>query len=47
MGGALYDLTGGYTNAFLTGIAFNIVNLTVIGFLHMRHIRIGPRVVPA
>ena len=47
MGGAIYDQTGSYANAFLAGVAFNIVNLAVIGFLHMRQIRIGPRVVPA
>ncbi|MDA1097435.1 MAG: MFS transporter [Proteobacteria bacterium] len=47
MGGAIYDLTGSYAPAFLTGLAFNIMNLAVIGFLHMRQLRISPRVVPA
>jgi MFS family permease len=47
MAGAIYDLTGSYTNAFLTGIAFNIMNLLVIGYLYLRQIHIGPRVVPA
>jgi len=47
MGGAIFDLTGSYADAFLTGIAFNILNLTVIGLLYLRQVRIGPRVVPA
>ena len=34
--GAIYDLTGSYQMAFLNGIAFNLVNLTAIGFLLWR-----------
>lgn len=47
MGGAIFDLTDSYAQAFLTGFVFNVMNLAVIGFLYMRQIRIGPRVVPA
>ena len=36
MSGAIYDLTGSYQMAFLNGIAFNLVNLTAIGFLLWR-----------
>jgi MFS family permease len=33
MGGALFDMTGSYTIAFLLGVAFNIGNLVIIGGL--------------
>jgi MFS family permease len=33
MGGALYDLTGSYRIAFFLGVAFNVVNLVIIGGL--------------
>ncbi len=36
MSGAIYDLTGSYQMAFLNGIAYNLVNLTAIGFLLWR-----------
>jgi MFS family permease len=36
MSGAIFDLTGSYRAAFLNGIAFNLVNLSVIGWLLFR-----------
>ena len=33
LGGAVYDATGSYLYAFLISIAFNLVNLAVIGTL--------------
>ena len=33
MGGYLHDLTGAYTLPFLIGVAFNIVNIAIIGML--------------
>lgn len=41
MAGALYDLTGTYTAAFVNGIAFNVANLVVLGVL-MYHARRAP-----
>jgi MFS family permease len=36
LGGALFDLTGTYRNAFLIGVAFNLANLAIIGALIWR-----------
>ncbi len=36
MGGYLFDLTGSYTLPFLIGVAFNVVNLTIVGRLVFR-----------
>ncbi len=36
MGGYLFDLTGSYTMPFLIGVAFNVVNLTIVGRLVFR-----------
>ena len=36
LGGALFDLTGTYTLAFLLGVMFNVGNLVIIGFLIWR-----------
>jgi MFS family permease len=36
LGGLLYDHTGSYATAFLTGVAFNLVNLAVIATLVLR-----------
>lgn len=47
MGGAVFDLTGGYSHAFLTGLAFNLLNLTMIGLLHLRQTRMGLAGAPA
>jgi predicted MFS family arabinose efflux permease len=44
MGGALFDLTGGYAAAFAIAVAFNLVNLAVAVLLIRRT---GPRLAPA
>jgi MFS family permease len=36
MSGALFDFTGTYWSAFMNGIAWNLVNTTVVGFLLWR-----------
>ncbi len=36
MSGAIYDLTGNYTAAFLNGIAWNLLNVTIVVFLLFR-----------
>ncbi len=36
MSGAIFDLTGSYRAAFLNGIAWNLVNMSIAGFLLMR-----------
>ncbi|MGE3774524.1 MAG: MFS transporter [Gammaproteobacteria bacterium] len=36
MSGALYDYTGNYTAAFVNGIGWNLLNLTIAGFLLLR-----------
>ena len=36
LGGIMYDLTGSYANAFLTGLGFNLVNLVIVAFLYFR-----------
>jgi len=36
MSGAIFDLTGSYRMAFLNGILWNVLNLTIVGFLLMR-----------
>lgn len=46
MSGAIYDLTGSYHAAFINGIAWNLVNLSIIGFLLYRAKR-GPGTVAA
>jgi hypothetical protein len=33
MSGAIFDLTGSYHAAFVNGIAWNAVNLAIVGFL--------------
>jgi len=43
LGGVIFDVTASYVMAFLTGIAFNVKNLLLIGFLVWR----GERHVPA
>lgn len=37
LGGFIFDLSGSYAFAFVTGVAFNIVNLATIGSLVWRH----------
>ena len=36
MSGAVFDLTGSYQAAFLNGIAWNLLNLAIVGFLLYR-----------
>jgi MFS family permease len=36
MSGALFDFTGTYRDAFMNGVAWNLVNMTVVGFLLWR-----------
>ena len=40
LGGVVFDMTGTYSSAFLIGIAFNIMNLTVITSLFVRQTRL-------
>ena len=47
MSGWVYDLTGGYHAAFLNGIAWNLLNLSISGFLFFRVLRGSPRTAPA
>ena len=39
IGGALYDVTGSYSLAFIIGVGFNISNLVIIGHLIHRNTR--------
>jgi MFS family permease len=41
MSGAVFDLTGSYRAAFLNGIAWNLLNLAIVGFLLYRVTRSG------
>ena len=41
LGGAVFDLTGGYSHAFLAGAGFNMMNLALIGFIFVCHNRQG------
>jgi MFS family permease len=43
MSGWVYDLTGSYHAAFLNGIAWNLLNLSISGFLFFRVLRGSPR----
>jgi len=36
MSGAMYDLTGSYRAAFLNGLAWNVLNVSIVGFLLYR-----------
>ncbi|MCP5152761.1 MAG: MFS transporter [Ectothiorhodospiraceae bacterium] len=36
MGGVVYDHTGSYTEAFLLGLAFNVMNFSVMGWVYLR-----------
>jgi MFS family permease len=46
MSGLIFDLTGSYQAAFLNGLAWNLLNVSIAGFLLLRSRR-GPRFVPA
>ena len=39
LGGVVFDVTGTYTNAFLAGFAFNLMNLAIIVSIHLRERR--------
>ena len=39
MAGALFDLTGNYGSAFLTGLAWNVLNFAICAVLYTRHRR--------
>ncbi|MBT4487326.1 MAG: MFS transporter [Rhodospirillaceae bacterium] len=45
--GVIHDLTGTYTMAFLTGFAFNVINLVLIAGLYVRQTRMGLGNAPA
>src|SRR5690606_12076086 len=45
LGGLIFDLTGAYHAAFLTGFAFNLANLVAVALLVWRHR--GPTPIPA
>jgi len=47
MSGWVYDLTGSYHAAFLNGIAWNLLNLSISGFLFFRVLRGTPRTASA
>ena len=47
LGGAIYDLTGSYTSAFLVGFAFNVFNLSMVGVIYARQSRLGLNRLPA
>jgi len=36
LSGAIFDLTGSYAQAFSNGIAWNLLNLSIVGFLMLR-----------
>jgi MFS family permease len=46
MSGAVFDLTGSYQAAFVNGIAWNLLNLAIVGFLLYRATSM-PRALPA
>jgi MFS family permease len=45
MSGAIFDWTGSYKAAFLNGIAFNLLNISIVVFLlaRVRKLRAGQR----
>ena len=43
MSGAVFDLTGSYDAAFVNGIAWNLLNLTIASMLLWRSTRTGLR----
>jgi hypothetical protein len=36
LSGAIFDLTGSYAQAFSNGIAWNLLNISIVGFLMLR-----------
>ena len=47
MSGAVFDLTGSYTAAFVNGIGWNLLNFTIVAFLLRRALRGAPAAAPA
>ena len=47
LGGAIFDLTGSYTPAFLAGFAFTAMNFALIGAVYLRQTRLGLNPLPA
>ena len=47
MSGVIFDLTGSYQAAFLNGLAWNLLNVSIATFLLLRSRRGGARFVPA
>jgi hypothetical protein len=43
MSGWVFDLTGSYHAAFLNGIGWNLLNLSITSFLFFRVLRRTPR----
>ncbi len=41
LGGAIFDATGSYAYAFLTGVGFNLMNFGLIAFIFVSQMRIG------
>ncbi len=41
LGGAIFDATGSYSYAFLTGVGFNLMNLGLISFIYVVQNREG------
>ena len=41
LGGAIFDATGGYSYAFLTGVGFNLMKFGLIAFLYASQLRIS------
>jgi MFS family permease len=41
MSGAIFDLTGSYRAAFANGLAWNLVNMAIVGWLWLRPGRVG------
>lgn len=42
LSGLVFDMTGSYHAAFLNGIAWNLLNLAIVGWLYWRVRRMGP-----
>jgi MFS family permease len=47
MSGLIFDLTGSYGAAFLNGVGWNLLNVTIVAWLLMRPRRFRPRVAHA
>jgi hypothetical protein len=41
MSGQVFDWTGSYTAAFVNGLAWNLLNLTIVITLWRRSVRLG------